>query len=499
MSKLNAIRFIVAVMAASFACSGAVAGQKVFLDFSGTTTGNPDGTLTGTKVAFQNSPVVTGFVNTTDGDNTNDTAAQVADTMMDAILAKMESDYAGFWVDLVKAKPTSGAFSAIDFGSGTDLQGDLGIADSVDLGNMNTTDSAWVLVDAHTGMNQGQSINELANTGSHELGHLFGLEHDDGDNTEIMNGDFDGVDKGFSLTSKFKLALNAGLHVAGVPVSTSGITAAAGGLVNRFVNSLTSGFTTAANRLTLDFNPSGGSGAGALQISGDLGDNPFDPNNRTDVTGGTVLNSPQGYHGEAFQYEDALGNFLISLPKMLDVTGVDGDGLPIFDGGTIFFDPIVAGFGRLPGIQIDISEFRYAELDLVHSANSTPRRGAGDSNEANTDLTEVIAALVAVNPQVSVDPFTTLGPSGLLAGSFAELLQSLLDNGILPNFLITTNNLGDLTNGFTTVGSVTGEASLAAIVPEPSSGFLVLFMIIGGAAARYRRVSSFGHVNSRKN
>ena len=39
---------------------------------------------------------------------------------------------------------------------------------------------------------------EVANTGSHELGHLLGLEHADGNANSLMNGVFDGVDKSFS-------------------------------------------------------------------------------------------------------------------------------------------------------------------------------------------------------------------------------------------------------------------------------------------------------------
>jgi len=95
----------------------------------------------------------------------------------------------------------------------------LGIADKIDgtggnaIGagsgapyNLDKYDDALVCVDGHVPTvavtTSADFIIELANTASHELGHLLGLEHGDGNATSLMNGAYDGLDKGFTTAAE---------------------------------------------------------------------------------------------------------------------------------------------------------------------------------------------------------------------------------------------------------------------------------------------------------
>ena len=95
----------------------------------------------------------------------------------------------------------------------------LGIADKIDgtgggafgVGsgapyNLDKYDDALVCVDEHVltlSVNtSAKFINELANTASHELGHLLGLEHGDGNAASLMNGAYNGTDKSFSTAAE---------------------------------------------------------------------------------------------------------------------------------------------------------------------------------------------------------------------------------------------------------------------------------------------------------
>jgi hypothetical protein len=79
----------------------------------------------------------------------------------------------------------------------------LGIADVTDVNNRANnvkTDDALVCMDVHsiTGFTLAQWEQEVANTGAHELGHLFGLRHsDDPEMDSLMDGPYNGVSKIF--------------------------------------------------------------------------------------------------------------------------------------------------------------------------------------------------------------------------------------------------------------------------------------------------------------
>lgn len=77
----------------------------------------------------------------------------------------------------------------------------LGTAQRLDMRNRVATDSAWAFVGNHNAgannLTSDQRRTELGNTIGHELGHLLGLAHEDGGNTTLMNGLYNGNDKGF--------------------------------------------------------------------------------------------------------------------------------------------------------------------------------------------------------------------------------------------------------------------------------------------------------------
>jgi hypothetical protein len=91
----------------------------------------------------------------------------------------------------------------------------FGIADKIDgtgggaLGigsgapyNLDMTDDALVCANSHVVTasvdTAAEFIDEVANTISHELGHLLGLEHADGNAGSLMDGAYDGTNKSFS-------------------------------------------------------------------------------------------------------------------------------------------------------------------------------------------------------------------------------------------------------------------------------------------------------------
>lgn len=54
----------------------------------------------------------------------------------------------------------------------------LGLAEQVDVGNLNPADKAFVFSDHHGGADAGTLARALADTIAHEAGHLLGYEHD---------------------------------------------------------------------------------------------------------------------------------------------------------------------------------------------------------------------------------------------------------------------------------------------------------------------------------
>jgi hypothetical protein len=109
----------------------------------------------------------------------------------------------------------------------------LGIADKIDgtgggaLGvgsgapyNLDKMDDALVCADTHVPVNgvdtAAEFINEVANTISHELGHILGLEHGDGTAASLMNGAYDGLDKSFSAAAEQGVLNDASLNAVQV-------------------------------------------------------------------------------------------------------------------------------------------------------------------------------------------------------------------------------------------------------------------------------------------
>ena len=107
--------------------------------------------------------------------------------------------------------------------------GSFGIADKIDgtggnaVGagsgapyNLDKTDDALICTDNHVvtlSVNTAAKfVNEMANTISHELGHLLGLEHADGTNASLMDGDYDGLDKSFSTNAEKGVLNDASLN-----------------------------------------------------------------------------------------------------------------------------------------------------------------------------------------------------------------------------------------------------------------------------------------------
>jgi len=126
----------------------------------------------------------------------------------DAIQRRLEADYAGFNVTFTQTRPEDGDFTTLSFACGDPdgcltLTADGGLsilfgqADNIDFRNQNRGDSAFIDVNLWEFAAQfnpalfeqlsGREVsalsevivNQAANTGAHELGHILGLRHHD--------------------------------------------------------------------------------------------------------------------------------------------------------------------------------------------------------------------------------------------------------------------------------------------------------------------------------
>ncbi len=441
----------------------AEADQTVFLDFTGGTKA-PEASTAGTdnKMNFNNSPVVARYIDAANA--ALDTKEEVADMMMDDILAKMKDQYKGFWVGFTKTKPVAGDFSTVDFGANTADEDDattLGTVDTgpgsqIDPGNKNKKDNAWIFADAHdmAGRTKQQAVNELATSGSHEMGHLLGLTHADGNGEAggIMDGKFNGDMHTFTKGSKMKLANTVGLDVAGKHVKVKEIIDAINGAI------------TEAFKLSTFYDPGAGTN-GRVFLSGDQGTAiPFS----TGVTGGTVRNQ-NGFHGEAFEIVDPFGDFVVALPSAMDVIGLDANGNPILQDSTvsILLDP--------NDIQTEILQLQLTGVHFDPAATIVNFPGTLGSDAVVDDTTdEAVAGLIELLPGFLGDVQVNINPAFLGQGSYLDELMALLDLGLSGQFFLSTT-LGDTTAGFTLPGSSDENNAGFRIIPEPAS--LLLFTL----------------------
>lgn len=124
-------------------------------------------------------------------------------------------DFDGFYIRLSDGqlfRPNDVAVPNVKLGDATRLTPTrvLGESQRVDLRNRVANDQAWAFVGSHivggNNLTSDQRRTELANTLSHELGHLFGLAHEDGTAASLMNGNYNGTNKAFTTRSHRVLA-----------------------------------------------------------------------------------------------------------------------------------------------------------------------------------------------------------------------------------------------------------------------------------------------------
>ncbi|MCI5779314.1 MAG: autotransporter adhesin family protein [Lentisphaeria bacterium] len=124
--------------------------QTVYLDFDG-------------EVTSYNGEIAQFDVNVKDSGLT---AGQIAE-----VIDALNAEYAGRGVDFVSERPSAGEYSTVFVGKSREI-GFSGLAETIDAGNVNRSDNAFVNLDVSA------PIDEIVATISHEVGHIvFGETH----------------------------------------------------------------------------------------------------------------------------------------------------------------------------------------------------------------------------------------------------------------------------------------------------------------------------------
>ncbi len=125
--------------------------QLIYLDFDGETTSYNGEVLTIDEVIINDSGL--------------------SQTQINSIISQLNTQYAGHNVVFITERPTSGDYSTVFIGK-TSAFDYTGLAETVDKGNLNQNDNAFVNLDASS------SLDKIINVISHEVDHLLGtLDH----------------------------------------------------------------------------------------------------------------------------------------------------------------------------------------------------------------------------------------------------------------------------------------------------------------------------------
>ena len=197
--------------------------QVLVLNFLGA-----DGVRVGNRAAVDVPPF--------DASNINSNFAGQTQELIDLVVAKVRADFAGLNVGIYTADDPAlppGAHSTIYFGTYNARL--LGLADNVDPYNDDATQSAILYTDTFAVFNAlsptlEQMAQALANTTSHEAGHLLGLRHT-ADPTDIM--DTTATARQMMLEQSFDLAnLNASVIPIGLQDEPALLAWAVGGALS---------------------------------------------------------------------------------------------------------------------------------------------------------------------------------------------------------------------------------------------------------------------------
>ncbi|KPJ90223.1 MAG: hypothetical protein AMJ53_14410, partial [Gammaproteobacteria bacterium SG8_11] len=113
-----------------------------------------------------------------------DSLTDQTDDIIDAMLAELNEDFAGFGVEFTTDSPLDGVdFSTIYIGGDgaafSEYGSFIGLSEKVDQGNLDKTDKAFVFADniEFNGLSASAFGQQLAEIVAHETGHLLGFEH----------------------------------------------------------------------------------------------------------------------------------------------------------------------------------------------------------------------------------------------------------------------------------------------------------------------------------